>query len=67
MDDNLTYVFVAFLVTWVVIGGYLWTLGRQVQTLRDEVDALTDGTLDRLPESNRPNDIEQSAFGAQRQ
>ncbi len=40
MSDNLTYLFVAFLVTWLVIGGYVWMLGRQVQSLRDEVAAL---------------------------
>ena len=42
MDDNLTYLFAAFLITWIVIGVYLWTLGRQVQTLSDEVAALGD-------------------------
>jgi CcmD family protein len=41
--SNLTYVFVAFLITWVVIAGYLWMLGRQVQNLKDEVDSLTEG------------------------
>lgn len=47
--SNLTYLFVAFLVTWLVIGGYLWSLGRQVQNLRDEVQALTDEVA--MPES----------------
>lgn len=41
--SNLTYLFVAFLITWVVIAAYLWTLGRQVQNLKDEVDSLTEG------------------------
>ena len=40
MDRNLLYLFVAFFVSWLVIGGYLWSLGRQVQNLRDEVEAL---------------------------
>lgn len=43
--SNLTYLFVAFLITWVVIAGYLWMLGRQVQNLKDEVDYLTEGNL----------------------
>lgn len=42
MDGNLTYLFAAFFVTWLVIGVYLWSLSRQVQNLRDEVDALRD-------------------------
>ena len=41
--SNLSYLFIAFLITWVVIAGYLWMLGRQVQNLKDEVDALTEG------------------------
>lgn len=40
MDGNLNYLFLAFLVTWLVIGGYLVTLGRQVRTLREEVRYL---------------------------
>ena len=42
--SNLTYLFVAFLITWIVISAYLWMLGRQVQNLKDEVEALTEGT-----------------------
>jgi CcmD family protein len=42
--SNLTYLFVAFLITWLVISAYLWMLGRQVQNLKDEVEALTEGT-----------------------
>ncbi len=41
--NNLTYLFVAFLITWIVIAAYLWMLGRQVQNLKDEVDSLTEG------------------------
>ncbi len=48
--NNLTYLFAAFLITWVVIAAYLWMLGRQVQNLKDEVDSLTEGT-DLSPES----------------
>ncbi|HUZ02939.1 MAG TPA: CcmD family protein [Thermomicrobiaceae bacterium] len=40
MDRNLLYLFVAFFVSWLVMGGYLWSLSRQVQNLRDEVEAL---------------------------
>ncbi len=41
--SNLSYLFIAFLITWIVIAGYLWMLGRQVQNLKDEVDSLTEG------------------------
>jgi len=56
--SNLSYLFVAFLITWIVIGAYLWMLNRQVQNLKDEIDILTeDSVLERehfsstLPES----------------
>ncbi len=48
--NNLTYLFAAFLITWVVIAAYMWTLGRQVQNLKDEVDSLTEN-VDLAPES----------------
>jgi len=43
--SNLTYLFVAFLITWIVIGAYLWMLNRQVQNLKDEVDMLTEESV----------------------
>lgn len=67
MDDNLIYVFLAFLVTWIVIGGYLWTLGRQVQNLGDEVDALTEGEAPSVVPPPRRVDTEQSAAGVRNQ
>jgi CcmD family protein len=48
--SNLSYLFVAFLITWIVIGAYLWMLNRQVQNLKDEVDMLTE---DRVLERDR--------------
>ena len=42
MTDNLGYLFAAFLISWVVIAGYIWSLGRQVHSLRQEVQALTE-------------------------
>ncbi len=48
--NNLTYLFAAFLITWVVIAAYMWMLGRQVQNLKDEVDTLTEN-VDLGPES----------------
>jgi len=42
--SNLSYLFIAFLITWIVIAGYLWMLGRQVQNLKEEVESLTEGT-----------------------
>lgn len=43
--SNLGYLFTAFLITWVVIGAYLWMLNRQVQNLKDEVDTLTEESV----------------------
>jgi CcmD family protein len=43
--SNLSYLFVAFLITWIVIGAYLWMLNRQVQNLKDEVDTLTEESV----------------------
>lgn len=40
MSDNVMYLFVAFLITWLIMAAYLWSIGRQVRTLRDEVEAL---------------------------
>ncbi|MDI3341584.1 MAG: CcmD family protein [Sphaerobacter sp.] len=40
MSDNLIYLFVAFLISWLVMAAYLWSIGRQVRNLRDEVEAL---------------------------
>lgn len=40
--DNTTYLFVAFLITWLVLAGYLWSIGRQVKNLREEMDALAE-------------------------
>ncbi len=42
MHDNLGYLFAAFAISWVVIGGYLFYLGQQVRALRDETQALSD-------------------------
>jgi CcmD family protein len=40
--ENIHYLFLAFLITWLVIAGYLWSLGRQVQNLREEMRMLYD-------------------------
>lgn len=40
MDRDLVYLFVGFLVTWLIMGVYLVTLGRQIVNLRGEVAAL---------------------------
>lgn len=42
MSDNLGYVFAAFLITWLALGVYLLTLGKQVQALRQEVATLAE-------------------------
>lgn len=41
--SNLSYLFFAFFITWIVIAGYLWMLGRQVQNLKDDIETLTEG------------------------
>ena len=58
--SNLTYLFAAFLITWVVIAGYLWMLGRQVQNLKDEVEFLTEGNLvqPETQESAKRSDVD---------
>jgi CcmD family protein len=48
VDNNLTYVIVAFLITGLVIGAYLLTLSRQVHNVREEYEALS-GEADRRP------------------
>uniref|UniRef100_A0A7C3A933 CcmD family protein n=2 Tax=Thermorudis TaxID=1649508 RepID=A0A7C3A933_9BACT len=40
MQDNLVYLFAAFFVTWLIMGGYLLSLRRQVENVREEVEAL---------------------------
>ncbi|MBX5444030.1 CcmD family protein [Sphaerobacter sp.] len=45
MGDNLIYLFVAFLITWLIMAAYLWSIGRQVRNLRDEVEALENAEL----------------------
>ena len=46
MNDNLGYLFAAFGVSWLVIGGYLIYLGQQVRALRDDAQAMSDEALD---------------------
>jgi CcmD family protein len=38
--ENETYLFLAFGITWVVFAVYLWSLGRQVQNLNEEVKTI---------------------------
>jgi CcmD family protein len=40
MQDSVIYLFVGFLVTWLIMGAYLLSLRRQVDTVREELDAL---------------------------
>ncbi len=64
--SNLSYLFIAFLITWIVIAGYLWMLGRQVQNLKDEVDALTEGVDVEFdsPERATRADLDSTAVGS---
>ena len=45
--QNETYLFLAFLVTWLVFAGYLWSINRQVQNLREEVSSVRHDELER--------------------
>lgn len=40
MQDNLVYLFAAFFVTWLIMAGYLLSLRRQVENVREDVAAL---------------------------
>ena len=42
MHDNLGYLFAAFAISWLAIGGYLFYLGQQVRALRDETQLIAD-------------------------
>jgi CcmD family protein len=44
MHDNLGYLFAAFAISWIAIGGYLIYLGQQVRALRDETQMVADDT-----------------------
>jgi CcmD family protein len=38
--SNETYLFLAFLISWLVLAGYMFNLGRQVQSLNEEVKSI---------------------------
>jgi len=40
MQDSMIYLFVGFFVTWLIIGGYLLSLRRQVDAVGEELEAL---------------------------
>jgi CcmD family protein len=42
MHDNLGYLFAAFGISWLVIGGYMLYLGQQVRALREDTQLLAD-------------------------
>lgn len=63
MGDNLIYLFVAFLITWLIMAAYLWSIGRQVRNLRDEVQALENAELPAespAPAERRQEQVESS-------
>ena len=44
---NLSYLFFAFGVIWIILFGYLLALGRRERRLRQELDELRRGDADR--------------------
>lgn len=51
MEDNLVYLFAAFFVTWLIMAGYLLSLRRQVENVREEVEALRREQRESAPAS----------------
>lgn len=51
MQDNLVYLFAAFFVTWLIMAGYLLSLRRQVENVREEVEALRREQRESVPAS----------------
>jgi CcmD family protein len=45
MHDNLGYLFAAFAISWLAIGGYMFYLGQQVRALRDETQMIPDDAV----------------------
>ncbi len=42
---NLSYLFYGYTVIWVIILGYLFTLSRREQNLRNEIEELKQSTV----------------------
>ena len=38
--ENETYLFLAFGISWVVFAVYLWSINKQTQSVREEIEAL---------------------------
>ncbi len=55
MDNGLTYVIVAFLITGLGIGVYLLTLSRQMQNVREEFEELSGESSRRQSEPPVPS------------
>lgn len=51
MQDNLVYLFAGFFVTWLIMAGYLLSLRRQVENVREEFEALRREQRESAPAS----------------
>lgn len=50
MDNGMMFVVIAFVITGLVIGGYLLTLGRQARSVQEEFEALSGESSPLRPE-----------------
>jgi CcmD family protein len=40
MEENISYLFAAFAIVWVMLFGYIFTLSQRQKRLRREIDSL---------------------------
>jgi len=50
MPDNMTFLFAAFAITWLLILGYFLFIGGRIGGLRQDVELLREELADRTPE-----------------
>ena len=46
--ENFSYLFAAYTIIWVVLFGYVVSLGRREKGLRDEIEALKRALKDKV-------------------
>lgn len=50
MPDNMTFLFAALAITWILILGYFLFLGGRIGGLRQDVELLREELAERTPE-----------------
>ena len=50
MPDNMTFLFAALAITWLLILGYFLFIGGRIGGLRQDVEILRDELAERAPE-----------------